>query len=528
DDTYRSLEHKDSTVSTLSKKMEANRNIGQSIVNTGRNVMSTKMGVPVTRSTGSIGPSQLKHGTYRSLEHKDSTVSTLSKKMEANRNIGQSIVNTGRNVMSTKMGVPVTRSTGSIGPSQLKDGTYRSLEHKDSTVSTLSKKMEANRNIGQSVVNTGRNVMSTKMNSARCEFSFHEMENMKEKLSIPTTSVLKVCCLQMPRRRSSEEWPGRDSMSGQNLWLQGTVCDIKTDRNYGFIRPVDNLPRNFNKNKDVYFSFHAAVSCPEIEIGMEVRFLLDNNSKNKPKATTVHFGNTTDSDSSAEYSDVDVTECPDLYMDQEESSERYKNLLKIIQPMKSEMDDDLATMTSHKDFVTGVIKTLRDGFGSVKCSNDSSRADCDKLYVKFKIDYVTRAEFPLKIGDKLRFQLSSRHPASPTALSATLLECCERSMSELCNYLQYAQRLFVNDEEKSRSSRFLIELTSCSAIWRCLANAADMSDNYLESLMKFILETEKNAKDLHREDDSYIPHSGQFTTISSPEQLSTQILYTNM
>ena len=60
-------------------------------------------------------------------------------------------------------------------------------------------------------------------------------------------------------------------MSGQNLWLKGTVCDLKTDRKYGFIRPVDNLPRNFNKNKDVYFSFHA-VSCLEIEIGMEVCF----------------------------------------------------------------------------------------------------------------------------------------------------------------------------------------------------------------------------------------------------------------
>ncbi|KAK2149489.1 hypothetical protein LSH36_449g00026 [Paralvinella palmiformis] len=176
-------------------------------------------------------------------------------------------------------------------------------------------------------------------------------------------------------------------------------------------------------------------------------------------------------------------------MDQEESSERYTNLLKIIQPMKSEMGDD-------KEFVTGVMKTLRDG--PVKCSKNSSRADCDKLYVKFKVDYVTRAEFPLKIGDKFIFRLPSRHPSSPTALSATLFECCERSMSELCNYLQYAQRLFVNDEENSRSSRFLIELTSCSAIWRCLANAANMSDNYLESLMNFILETEKNAKDLHR------------------------------
>ena len=297
---------------------------------------------------------------------------------------------------------------------------------------------------------------------------------------------------------------------------RGVILDIKIKDRHGFIKPSDNLPPDYNQNKDVYFHFDK-VRGPKVDKDMMVVFKLNPVKKSMPEVTVVcregfdiSSRNTREGRKRGRRRDRSANRNRSSSRKNNERT-RFGNPQNI--DITSDKDKETTagaksqnTASSNMDKsrsaktkggkarvgilpYTGKVCTVKDNFGFVKCDGPLPD-DYEQKDVIFFMNKLRVANFQLVNGDVLEFNLGTKEKDRPVAINAKLVRCVARQDHVINSYLDSTLRQLENIDQKigtvesdnsdsNAHSKYglILELVSCSAVAQCIGGTLHMSDS---------------------------------------------------
>ena len=365
-------------------------------------------------------------------------------------------------------------------------------------------------------------------------------------LSLQVSSQIEDFQFAIPMVRSTENIvdaiPDNNGQVKELLsWCTGTVCNINTGKNFGFIKPSIALDSDFNQKKDVHFSLNNVVG-PSLASGSGVNFVLDPNNKEKPDAIQVQCVTVTDltlpnyhrrlgirnrSRSRELRRDIYEPECTKnkitrveavdphcIVVDINEGDEcdetvyeqnfkKLKTMQKIMLSLKPIDRSNVTYSRKSIAFYSGLIQKIWGEYGRLLPDQDLPKSYEAKRGVRFKVTNVKCALLPLRSDDRLTFKLSTKDTSDPFALSVSLHTCRRRSVTELSDYISLVFNQMSETNTNNLNiiglSPFLVDFVTCPAVWECLGNVTDIVDNYISDILQCIVQTENKARHLKQD-----------------------------
>ena len=332
--------------------------------------------------------------------------------------------------------------------------------------------------------------------------SGYDYGNLRNKHGGSVQSLLDPPLHQAGNRRGSFQSFADLPVQQNESWHFGTIVQhlgqLQINPNHAFHGKT--LPFTFNQ-----------VCGQWVNLDDQVRFKVDKEEKvvvlclHKEDAKLAHEDRTVeDSLQSSDDSDDDETFRQLVYQNRSKVNSGSK--IKT-----SNTGDELGIYgTSSNDaYLTGRIISVKDTNAFIKPMSelpDGYNTDKD---VYLNVGNVRSAGLKLIAGDIIRFSLSTQDKMRPMAIHASVLKFKQKWESEVVDYIDYAtERLQATDndqgdeeseqntikKDKQSKTAFLVELVSCTAVWRCLGDPNEMSLDATMAIVELALLTETLSK----------------------------------